>query len=76
MSDGRNWASSFIVAALILVAPIIAFVVVITAEMLTDLVARLGAPAVWPIAAGLTGWALLRKFNWQRRTSQLGSEGA
>jgi hypothetical protein len=76
MSNFRNWASTFILAALILLAPIIAFVVVVTAEMLTDLLARLGAPAVWPIAAGLTGWALLRRYGGQPRTSQLGSEGA
>ena len=74
MSNVRNWASTFIVAALILLAPIIAFVVVITAEMLTDLVAKMGDNAVWPVAAGVMGWALLRRYGGQPRTSQLGSE--
>ena len=76
MSDVRNWASGFIVAALVLLAPIIAFVVVVAAEMLTDALARLGANAVWPVAAGVMGWALLRRYGGQPRASQLGSEGA
>ena len=65
MSNVRNWASGFIVAALVLLAPIIAFVVVVAAEMLTDALARLGAPVVWPAAAAALGWVLLRKFGWQ-----------
>jgi hypothetical protein len=76
MSNVRNWASSFIVAALVLLAPIIAFVMVVTAEMLTDLVAKVGGTAVWPVAAGVMGWVLLRKFGWQPRISHLRSEGA
>jgi hypothetical protein len=63
MSNVRNWASSFIVAALILFAPVIAFVVVITAEMLTDLVAKLGGTTVWPVAAGVMGWVLLTSLR-------------
>ena len=74
MSSVRNWASGFIMTALIILAPIVAFIVVITAEMLTDLVTRAGATAVWPVAAGVTGWVLLRKLGGQPRTSQLRSE--
>ena len=76
MSNVRNWASGLATAALILLAPVIGFAVVVTGEMLTDLVARLGASMVWPVAVGAMGWVLLRKFAWQPRTSQLGSEGA
>jgi hypothetical protein len=76
MSNIRNWASSFIVAALILLAPIIGFAVVVAAEMLTDLLAKVGGTAVWPVAAGAVGVILLRKYGWQPRTSQLRSEGA
>jgi hypothetical protein len=75
MGNVRNWASSIITAALILLAPVIGFAVVVAAEMMTDLVAKMGATAVWP-AAGVMGWVLLRKFGGQPRTSQLGSEGA
>jgi hypothetical protein len=76
MSDVRNWASGFIVAALILFAPIIAFVVVVAAEMLTDLLARVGSPVVWPAAAAALGWVLLRKFGGQARMAQARSGGA
>jgi hypothetical protein len=75
MSNVRNWASGLGMAALILLAPIIGFAVVLTAEMLTDLVTKLGAPAVWPVAAAV-GLVLLRKYGWLPRISQLGSGGA
>jgi hypothetical protein len=58
-----------------LLAPIIGFAVVLTAEMLTDLVTKLGAPALWPVAAAV-GLGLLRKYGWLPRISQLGSGGA
>jgi hypothetical protein len=76
MNHIRNWASTAVVAGLILLAPIIAFVVVVMAEMLGDLVARAGAPAIWPAVAGAMAWVLLRKFAGQAQTSRLGSEGA
>ena len=75
MSNVRNWASGFAVAVLILLAPIIGFAVVVAAEMLTDLVAKVGAPVLWPVAAAAVGLVLLRKYGWQVRTSQLGSPG-
>ena len=76
MSDVRNWASAAVVGALILLAPIIAFAVVVMAEMLSDLMAKLGPPVVWPVAAAALGWVLLRKFGAQPQTSRLRSEGA
>ena len=76
MSNVRNWASAAVVAGLILLAPIIAFVVVVMAEILGDLVARAGAPAIWPAVAGAMAWVLLRKFAGQAQTSRLESEGA
>jgi len=76
MSNVRNWASGLGMAVLILLAPIIGFAVVLSAEMLTDLVAKLGASAVWPVAAAAVGWGLLRKYGWQPRSSQLRSGGA
>ncbi len=71
MSNVRNWASGLLLAALILLAPIIGFAAVVTAEMLTDLLAKLGAPVVWPVAAAAVGLVLLRKNGWQPRISQL-----
>jgi hypothetical protein len=76
MSNVRNWVSGLGMAALILLAPIIGFAVVVTAEMLTDLVAKLGAPVVMPVAAGAVGLVLLRKYRWLARTSQLRSGAA
>jgi hypothetical protein len=76
MSSVRNWASTAVVASLILLAPIVAFVVVITVEMLGDLMARAGATAIWPVVAGATAWVLLRKFGAQPHASRLRSEGA
>jgi hypothetical protein len=43
MSNARNWVFGLAMAALILSAPIIAFVIVITVEMLTDVVTKVGA---------------------------------
>ena len=62
-------------AALILLAPIIGFSVVVAAEMLTELVAKIGGPAAWPIIAGAVGWVLSRKYGWLPRISQLRSGG-
>jgi hypothetical protein len=49
---------------------------VVSAEMLTDLVTKMGAVAVWPVAAGAVGLALLRKYGWLPRISQLESVGS
>jgi hypothetical protein len=76
MSNVGNSTSAAIVAALILLAPIIAFALVVMAEMLGDLAARAGATVIWPAVAGAMAWALLRKFGGQTQTSRLGSEGA
>ena len=75
MSNVRNWASCLLLAALILLAPVIGFAVIVAAEMLTDLLAKLGRPVVWPVAAAAVGLVLLRKYGWQPRTPQLRSEG-
>ena len=76
MSNVRNWASGMVLAVLILLAPIIAFVAVVTVEMLGDVMARAGTTAIWPILAVGMAWVLLRKFGGQPDTSQLRSEGA
>ena len=75
MSNVRNWASGLLLTALILLAPIIGFAVVVAAEMLTDLMAKLGTSVVWPVAAAAVGSILLCKYGWLPRISQLGSEG-
>jgi hypothetical protein len=76
MSNVRNWASIAVVAVLCVLAPIIALFAIVSAEMLGDLMARAGPTAIWPAVAGAMAWALLRKFGWQPRISQLRSGGA
>jgi hypothetical protein len=63
MSTVRNWASAAVVADHFLLAPIIAFAVVVAVEMLGDLMARAGSTAIWPAVAGAMAWVLLRKFG-------------
>ena len=46
-----------------MLAPIIAFIVLVTIEMLGDWMARAGATAIWPAVAGAMAWVLLRKFG-------------
>ena len=75
MSNIRNWASGLVLTVVILLAPIIGFAVVVVAEMVTDALARLGSPVLWPVAAGAMGLVLLRKYGWLPRISQLGSGG-
>jgi hypothetical protein len=76
MSSVRDWAAGSVIVALILLSPIVAFLVVIAAEMLIDLVIEVGAAAVCVVAAGAIGLVLLRKYGWRPRTPQLRSEGA
>jgi hypothetical protein len=61
----RNYAVGSVMTALILLGPVVAFLVVITAEMLTDLLMVGGASAVCAVAAGSIGLVLSRKF-WRR----------
>ena len=63
MSSVRNWTAGLAVAALILLSPILAFLVVIAAEMLIDLVMEVGVPVVCAIAAAVIGWVLFRRMS-------------
>ena len=61
----RNYAFGSLAAALILLGPVVAFLVVITAEMLTDLLMVGGTSAVCAVVAGGIGLVLSRKY-WRR----------
>jgi hypothetical protein len=61
VSNVRNWAVAAAIAALILLSPIVAFLMVITAEMLIDVVIEARVTAICAAAAGAIGWALFRK---------------
>jgi len=61
----RNYAFGSVITALILLSPIFAFLVVIAAEMLIDLLMVGGTSAVCVVAVGGIGLVLSRKF-WRR----------
>ncbi len=59
----RNYAVGSVITALILLSPVIAFLMVIAAEMLIDLLMVGGTSAVCVVAAGSIGLVLSRKFS-------------
>ena len=61
----RNYAFGSVIAALILLSPVIAFLMAIAAEMLIDLLVVGGTSTVCAAAAGVIGLLLSRKF-WRR----------
>ena len=61
----RNYAFGSAITALILISPVVAFLMVIAAEMLIDLLMVGGTSAVCAVAAGGIGLVLSRKF-WRR----------
>ena len=63
MGSVRNWAAGSAIVALILLSPIVAFLVVIAAEMLINLVMEVGVPVVGAIAAAVIGWVLFRRMS-------------
>ena len=75
MSIVRNWAGGLAIAALILLSPIVAFLIVIMAEIQIDLLIEAGTAADCTIAAGAIGWALFRKYGAQTEAPQMGVEG-
>ena len=61
----RNYAFGSVITALVLLSPVVAFLMVIAAEMLIDLLMVGGTSAVCAVAAGGIGLVLSRKF-WRR----------
>ena len=62
MSSVRNWAAVSAIAALILLSPIVALLMVIAAEMVIDLVMEAGARTVLSLLmVGALGWLVSRK---------------
>jgi hypothetical protein len=74
VSSVRNWAVGAAIAALILFSPIVAFLMVIVAEMAVDLLMVAGGPADCTIAAGVIGWVLFRRYGIRPEIPQSGSE--
>ena len=65
MSGIRNWAAGSTIAGFFLLSPIVAFLMVLAAEMLIDFLREAGIAPDCALAAGAIGWVLYRKF-WPR----------
>jgi hypothetical protein len=63
VSSVRKWAAGLAVGALFLLSPVVAFLVVLAAEILIDVVLAVGVPAVCAIAAAVIGWVLFPKVS-------------
>jgi hypothetical protein len=63
MNSVRNWAASAAIAALLVLGPVIAFLIVIAAEIQVDLLMEAGTAADCAVAAGAIAWVLFRKLS-------------
>jgi hypothetical protein len=59
----RTWVVWSVVAAVLLVSPVLAFLLIIAAEMLIDLLMEAKATTVSAIAVGAIGWVLFRRIS-------------
>jgi hypothetical protein len=61
----QPWAVASVIVGLTLLSPIFAFLMVISAEILIDLLIEAGTTAVCAVAVGAVGWVLFRKISSQ-----------
>jgi hypothetical protein len=82
MNRIRYGTVASVIAALILLSPVVAFLMVILAELLIDVLTEAGTTAVCAAAIGAVGWVLFRKITSepdpavQSRPEQEPDEGA
>jgi hypothetical protein len=62
MNSIRYGTVASVIAALILLSPVVAFLTVISAELLIDLLREVRTAAIYGAAAGAVTWVLFRKF--------------
>lgn len=63
MNRVRGWTVASVIAGLILLSPVVAFLMVLSAEMLIDLLMETGAIGVCAIAAVSIGRAVFRRMS-------------
>jgi len=63
VSSVWNWTAGLAVAALILLSPVIAILVVVAAEMLIDLGMEVEVPVLCAVGAAIVGWVLFRRMS-------------
>ena len=61
MSGVRNRTEGSAIAALVLLSPIVAFLMVMAAETAIDFLMEARATAICAVVAGVIGWILFRK---------------
>ena len=62
MNSIRYGTVASVIAALILLSPVVAFLTVISAELLIDLLREVRTASIYGAAAGAVAWVLFRKF--------------
>ena len=75
MRSVRIWAAVSSSAALILLSPVVAFFMVIAAEVLIDGLMEAGVTGVSAIAIGAIGWVQFRRI-WRSEIAQLSGSSA
>lgn len=74
MSNLRTWAKWSVVAAVLLLSPALAFLMIIAVEALIDLVVEVGVPAILDVmAVGAILWVLFHNQRPRPDRAQLGS---
>ena len=66
----RYWTVASVIAALSLLSPVVAFFMVIAAEVLIDTLVEAGVTGVSTIAIGAIGWVQFRRI-WRSEIAQL-----
>ena len=59
----RYWTVASVIAGLILLSPVVAFLMVMAAEVVIDGLMEAGITGVCAVATGAIGWALLRSMS-------------
>jgi hypothetical protein len=63
MGRVRDWIVASVIAGLILLSPVVAFLIIISVEVLIDCLMEAGTTAVCDIAAAGIGWVLYRRIS-------------
>ena len=66
MTSIRKWLVRSVIAALILLSPVVAFLMVISAELLIDGLMETGLGGACIVIAGAIGWSLFRSISRHR----------
>ena len=65
MNSVRYWTVASVIVALILLSPVVAFLMVISAELLIDVLTEAGTTPVCAVAIGAIEWVLFRRISSQ-----------